>query len=209
MVTATPTRTATRTPTRTATRTPTPATLPAPWLRLDLGAVGVPGSATYSNGTFTVAGSGADIWGSSDQFNFVYRTLSGDGEIVARIVSVQNTDDYAKAGVMIRQNLTANSPYAMVEVLPRQSSAFQWRLTPGAAAIGVGSTGSAPYWVRLVRVGNTFTAYQSATGTNWIPVGTATTVSMASSVYVGLAVTAHDNTTTCTTVFDNVTKIGN
>ena len=159
--------------------------------------------------SYTVAGSGADIFGSSDKFHYVYQPLAGDGEILARVVSVQNTNDYAKAGVMIRQDLTAGSPYAMMEILPRKSSGFQWRLTSGATTLSIGSTGAAPYWVRLVRAGNAITAYRSADGSNWIQVGSTTVVNMTTNVYVGLAVTSHNTAATCTTVFDNVTKIGN
>ena len=78
--------------------------LPSPWADGDIGAVGFAGSASYSGGAFTVAGSGADIWSVSDQFHFVHQVLSGDGQITARVVSVQKTNDYAKVGVMIRQS---------------------------------------------------------------------------------------------------------
>ena len=49
------------------------------------------------NGVYTVKASGADIFGTSDQFHFVYKQLSGDGQIVARVASVQNTNARAKA----------------------------------------------------------------------------------------------------------------
>jgi glucose/arabinose dehydrogenase len=187
----------------------TPSSLPAPWQQLDIGAVGVPGSGTYANGSYTVLGSGADIYGSSDQFRFVYQTLSGDGEIVARVASVQNTNSYAKAGVMIRQSLTNNSPHAMMLIEPSRVAAFMWRPTAGTATSSAGATAAAPQWVRLVRSGNTFTGYRSADGVNWIQVGSTVTVNLTGTVYVGLAVTSHNNNTTGTTVFDNVTKIGN
>ena len=74
------------------------------WSDVDVGSVGLPGSATYPlNGTFTVNGSGADIWGTADAFNFVYQKLSGDFQISARVTSEQNTNAGAKAGVMIRK----------------------------------------------------------------------------------------------------------
>jgi glucose/arabinose dehydrogenase len=186
----------------------TTTSLPSPWVERDIGPVGVAGSASYTAGSFTVLGSGTDIYGYSDQFHFVYQTLNGDGEIKARVVSIQNTNNYAKAGLMIRQDLTANSPYAMMEMLPN-SSGFQWRLTTGGATASVGLSGKPPYWIRLVRSGNTLTAYRSADGNNWSQVGSPMTVNLTTSVYIGLAVTSHNNTTTSTSVFDNVTKIGN
>ena len=70
------------------------------------------GSASATANSFSVTGGGVDIWGSSDQFQFVYQTLVGDGEIVARVDSLQNVNDWAKAGVMIREDLTGGAPDA-------------------------------------------------------------------------------------------------
>src|SRR5260370_1374741 len=66
--------------------------LPSPWVDQDVGAVGVSGSASYVPGTFIENGSGADIWGTADAFHYVYQPLNGDGKIVARIATQQNTD---------------------------------------------------------------------------------------------------------------------
>ena len=84
------------------------------WTDQDIGSPSLVGSASLSGGTFTVKASGADIWGTADQFHFVYQQLSGDGEIVARVASIQNVNVWAKAGVMIRETLDANSKHAMV-----------------------------------------------------------------------------------------------
>jgi hypothetical protein len=81
--------------------------LPAPWHANDIGSVGQAGSASYSSGSFTVAGSGADIWGIADAFQFASQTVSGDVVVVARVVSEQNTNAFAKAGVMLRSSLDA------------------------------------------------------------------------------------------------------
>ncbi len=61
-----------------------------------------------------------------------------------------------------------------------------------------------PYWVKLVRSGNTFSGYVSPDGLNWLPVGTAQTISMAPNVFIGLAVSADNNTVLATATFDNV-----
>src|SRR5436190_15992963 len=79
--------------------------LSAGWLSQDVGSVGGAGAVNYSTGQYAVAGSGADIWDSADAFRFVYRSLTGDGELLARVVSLDNTDNWAKAGVMIRETL--------------------------------------------------------------------------------------------------------
>ncbi len=201
----TPTHTPTP-PAATPTRTPTPGSggLPAPWLQQDIGSPGLSGSATYSGGAFTINASGTDIEGSSDKFHYVYESLSGDGTIVARVSSIENTDPWAKGGVMIRETLSADSRQAMMVLTPGNGLAFQRRLTTGGLTVSTGGPWvAAPYWVKLVRSGSTFTGYASSNGTSWTQVGS-DTISMATNVYVGLALTAHNNSTLCTAVLDNV-----
>ena len=180
------------------------ATLPVPWVAADIGTVGVAGSTKGAGGVFTVAGAGADIWGSADGFRFVYRTLAGDGQIVARMTGEQNTATYAKAGVMIRNALTAGAAHVLLDVVP--GGGVEWLVRSATNAttnyLG-GTTQSPPSWLRLVRTGNTITAAVSADGTTWRQVGS-TTVTMNSSVYVGLAVTSHDLSRTNTATFDSV-----
>jgi hypothetical protein len=185
-----------------------PGSLPAPWTTQDIGSPAVAGQATYASGTFTVVGAGEDIWGSNDEFRFVYRTLDGDGEIVARVASLQNTDSWAQAGVMIREDLTGNAPNAIAEVTAGNGFAFQHRDARGGPTESVeGFPGTAPQWVRLTRAGNTLRGYYSATGSSWTLMGTFT-VPLPTSVYVGLAVTSRNPSVTTTATFSNVTVTG-
>jgi regulation of enolase protein 1 (concanavalin A-like superfamily) len=178
--------------------------LPPGWADSDIGAVPLAGSASYTSGTFTVTGSGADIWGSADAFHYAYRSLTGDGTIVARVASVQNVASWVKAGVMIRETLDPGSTHAFMLVSASKGLAFQRRLaTSGASVSTAGSLSTAPRWVKLTRSGNTFSAYESADGVNWTLVGTDTIV-MASTVYVGLAVTSHNTAASATCGFDSV-----
>src|SRR5882672_1872766 len=75
------------------------------WQSQDIGSVGFAGSTTALGSGFQVSASGDDIWNSADAFRFVYRPLSGDGEITAEVDSLNPTDAWAKAGVMIRETL--------------------------------------------------------------------------------------------------------
>jgi YD repeat-containing protein len=177
------------------------------WLNGDVGSVGKTGTWTRSGITHTIEGGGADIWGTADEFHYVYVSLKGDGEIVARVASVEKTNSWAKAGVMIRETLSANSKHAFVAVTPVSGIVFQRRTATGGASSGTGTSGSAPYWVRLVRSGNTFTAYKSADGASWTEIGSVD-ITMGVTVYVGLAVTAHNDSTRCTAIFDNVRIFG-
>lgn len=178
--------------------------LPAPWQSQDVGSVGLAGSATHSSGTFTVAGSGTDIWNGADGFHYVFQPWGGNGEIVARVDSVGNTDPWAKAGVMFRQSLAADSPHAMMVITPGNGAAFQRRLAGGGMSTHTaGPVVTAPYWVRLLRTGNTLQGFASPDGVNWTLVGT-DTVTMADPILVGLAVTAHNNTLASTATFSDV-----
>jgi hypothetical protein len=76
-------------------------TVPAPWTARDIGAPQLSGSASYSSGVFRVDAAGGDIWGTTDEFHFVYQQVSGDVDIIARVDSLTMTDVWAKAGVMI------------------------------------------------------------------------------------------------------------
>ncbi|MHC4627947.1 MAG: carbohydrate binding domain-containing protein [Planctomycetota bacterium] len=166
-------------------------------------------------GTFTMTGSGADITGPADEFHYAYKMLSGQGSIVARIDSIQNTHDWAKAGVMIRETLDPGSPHATAFVTPANGVVFEYRLTPGDNNVGAASqqTGiTAPHWVKLERsISGAFTVSQSANGSSWQPLGNnaSANIQMGTSVYIGLALTSHDAGATCEAVFSNVTTTGN
>jgi glucose/arabinose dehydrogenase/regulation of enolase protein 1 (concanavalin A-like superfamily) len=181
--------------------------LPPPWQHADLGGVGVPGDASHLDGQFTITASGNDIWGMADGGHFTYMTLTGDGEIKARVVSVQNTDPWAKAGVMFRETLADNSTHAFAAITAANGAVFQRRPTTGGASENTdGPEYAAPSWVRVVRAGNLFTAHVSTNGNTWTQIGSAS-ISMATTAYVGLAVTAHNNAVLNSSVFDNVAVI--
>jgi len=154
---------------------PEAAALPSGWSRQDVGAVGVSGSASASGGTFTVKGAGHDIWGSADAFHYAWQRLSGDLDVVARVASVEYVHAWVKAGVMIRERLTADAPHALMLVSPGKGLAFQRRAAGGGLSTSTtGGAGTAPAWVKLSRRGNVITASRSADGVAWIVVGSDT-----------------------------------
>ena len=182
--------------------------LPSPWQTQDVGSFKVAGAASWSSNTFafTVLGEGTDISGSADGFRYVYQSANDDCSLVARVVSVQNTDNSAKAGVMIRDSLSANSKEASVCIQPDGNAVFLYRSATGGSTTKVAKTGqAAPRWVKLERSGNVFTASCSANGVIWSAIGTPQTISMGTAPYIGLAVTSHKSSTLCNAVFDNVT----
>ena len=183
--------------------------LPAPWVSVDIGSVGLVGSASQTGGVFTVAGAGYGIGGRADDFRYLYQTLSGDGEIRARIPSQSGTAAGAMAGVMIRESINSNSRFAFLEVSPVKKFSFDVRSSTGgkASSSSGGVMNAAPNnWVRLVRAGNTITGYKSADGKSWTKVSS-TTLKMGSSITLGVAVTSANATILNTAVFDNVTAV--
>jgi hypothetical protein len=197
-------------------------TPPRDWTRHSLTALslwfrGYPGSVgsfvEAPAGTYTMTGSGADIWGAADQFHFAFKTLSGPGSIVARVNSVQNTNAWAKAGVMIRETLDAGSKHAFACVTPGNGVASQGRTATDGTSFSTDQAGvAAPYWVKLERdASGNFTVSHSANGTTWESVGDSipTNIPMTSSVYIGLALTSHDAAQTCQAIFSNLTMTGN
>ena len=182
---------------------PSTALLPG-WSDADVGAVPFAGNATLTNGTYTVTGSGADVWGTADQFNYAYRAWTGDGTLIARIASEQNVSSWVKAGVMIRATPAADSAHAFMLVSPAKGTAFQRRGVAGGASVSTaGPVATAPRWVKLTRIGDNVTAYDSADGLTWTLVGS-DTIPMGASVLVGLAVTSHNSGALATATFDNV-----
>jgi endonuclease/exonuclease/phosphatase family metal-dependent hydrolase len=181
--------------------------LPSPWTSMDIGSVGLAGSALESEGVFTVRGAGADIWGTADSFHFMSQPLPGNGEIVARVTSIQNTNVYAKAGVMIRGALTAGSAHVILDVKPGGGVEFMSRnANGGSTAFIAGAAVSAPVWLRLKRDATVVIGSWSTNGTTWTELGR-TTIALPPSVYVGLPVTSHNKTVLNAATFDNVSVI--
>ena len=172
------------------------------------------GFVEVSPGVILMNGQGTDIWDTSDQFRFVYKRLSGNGSIVARVDYVVDSHEWAKAGVMIRESLESGSRHAMVVVTPRQGVSFQRRLETSGTSSNTDLKGvAAPYWVRLTRNGNTFIGECSADGVNWTPVGadasqSQATIQMGTDVYIGLAVCSHVATVPSAARFSGIATTG-
>jgi hypothetical protein len=178
----------------------------------------VEGTASFSCDRFTILGTGADIWGVEDAFHYVYQAVSsGRVEISARLVSVDDTDEWAKAGVMIRETIAANAAHAMVVLTPttKNGAAFQYRPIKGGTTVHVpfATPVQPPFWVRVVRAlaGDVFefSGFVSADGVAWQQMGNAVEVAMAPNALAGMAVTAHVDPhplqDLCTAVIDRVT----
>ena len=195
---------------------------------LTLNFQGLPGnlSVDEATGTYEIAGSGADIWGSSDQFHYVYKELTGDATITARVVSNgTGSNTWAKGGVMIRESTAGNSKHMIMALTGGDGGGigFQGRAETGgnSSSFHGDVTAAPPTWVRLTREGNDITGSYSADGVDWAPMTCAAPddsggfgianpqpVEMADPVLIGLFVTSHAAGEIRTFTFDNVSIEG-
>ena len=181
------------------------------WKHSDIGAVSAPGDASFGTSQdLTIVGSGNDIWNNADGFRYVYQQVSGDFNIVGRVSSVQNTDNWSKAGFMIRQSTAADSIHAMVVATSGNGYAFQRRTVAGGSSdhTAGGGTMFPNSWLRLSRTGNLVRAYRSFDAAQignsaWQEIGSVQ-LSTSDPVLVGMCVTAHNDGALCTAEFKNV-----
>ena len=177
------------------------------WLTEDVGAVGATGSFSLSGSVFTIQGSGADIWNSADEFRYVFQALTGDCSITARVLNMQNTTGWAKAGVMIRETLDASSQYVINFMSPANGTALQQR--DRHRRLGFRRDQTAPAWLRRIGCGwcaaetRSPRLFHRMASTGRKPARRPWR--MNANVYVGLAVCSHNDGTLCQAQFDNVT----
>jgi hypothetical protein len=156
---------------------------------------------TETGGKMNLTGDGADIWGTSDEFTYAYKTLNGDGSIVAKVTSVgTGSNTWAKGGVMIRDSLNGNSASAQMCLTGSagNGATFQNRASTGLDMAANDATSNVtattiiapPYWVKIERNADTFTGYLSPDGVGWTMLGSAE-VPMTAPVYIGICVTSH------------------
>lgn len=180
-----------------------PSSLPSEWASTDVGLPTQPGTASYGAGVFAVTGGGKDIWGTADEFQYVYQQVTGDVEITGRVIGVEAVDEWTKGGLMLRDALTANAAHVSLLATPAHGVAFERRPAAGGGSLySVAALRGAPRWMKLQRRGVSVTAYQSLDGWRWFPSGSATLD--LPTIYVGLAVTSRKTTAGATALFDHV-----
>jgi regulation of enolase protein 1 (concanavalin A-like superfamily) len=178
--------------------------LPSAWQAASVGSLGVTSGASYNSSVFTLVASGADIGGTADAFEYVYQGVTGNCTIIARAKTIEQINEWSKAGIMIRNALTASAMQASVVLTPEHGVIFQCRASTGGSTSTIGSAAaSGEVWIKLTRSGSTFAGYYSTNGLSWTSLGS-TTISMSTSVTFGLAATSHDNAALCSAMLDHV-----
>lgn len=183
---------------------------PPEWLSGDIGPTGLAGSATLDNGTWTVKGAGADIWGTDDGYHFVGKYVPGDSQVSARVTSEDAAHPFAKAGVIARTLGGSSNQTVVLDIRPNGVIEFMARPTSGGPMQFVaGSAASLPVWLKIDRRGNQFTGLMSTDGHDWQVVGiTSVTQDNNTNFQAGLAVTSHDTNALNTSTFDHVLVAG-
>jgi regulation of enolase protein 1 (concanavalin A-like superfamily) len=185
--------------------------LPTGWTSQDVGSVGVTGYTQFNSttGAYSIAGSGSDIWGTSDGAQLATQTLTGDGTITARVTSMTNTSNSAKSGLDIRETNAGNSKHVTMAMTYGNGPQMVTRSATGGSSTAVSSSAQpfAPKWLRLTRAGNVFTGFTSTDGVTWTQFATST-VTMASQVQIGLISGAVNNSRLNEAIIDNVTVTG-
>jgi regulation of enolase protein 1 (concanavalin A-like superfamily) len=198
---------------------------PAGWVHEDIGDPGAAGdsSATGTGAAtvFTVTGSGADIQGSADQFQYAYMPLTGDGGITARILTQTPGDaTWTKTGVMLRESDAAGSRMATYNFTSASGSEVGYRLdTDGSWSGFVGDNGAgqgrhsilgAPLWLRVQHKGTDFQELSSDDGKTWRLVDhTTIAMDVTKPILAGICVTSHSDGNLATATFDNVSVDSN
>lgn len=171
----------------------------------DIGQVNPDGGAWYGGGMYRLKSAGADIWGEEDDFHYLYRSIKGDARITARVLSVDHTHPWAKAGVMIREQIAADSKNALMTATAGKGASFQHRASAGEKTRSKREKDNqVPCYIRLTRKDDRITGSVSRDGENWHEVGNIT-LSMEEEIHIGLALTSHRPHAAGTALFQDLT----
>jgi len=173
----------------------------------DVGGPAIKGSAAFSaaDGQYRITGSGANIWAKQDQFQYVWREMSGNFTVTARMRFLGHGADHRKAGIMVRQSLDTDATYADVVIHGNGMPGLQWRSRQGEDTNGfdLPFDGPGTFDVKLVRTGVRIFMYIGKDGAGLKEIAH-TEVSFRNPVLVGLAVCSHRADAADTVIFSDV-----
>jgi len=173
----------------------------------DIGTASKPGLLVYDAAakTYTIGSAGANMWFKEDDMHFVWKRDSGNRSIAASIAFVGSSKQgHRKACLMFRQSLDPDSAYADVARHGDGLTSLQFRLVAGGPTMEIQSNVASPTRVRLDKVGDM--VYLSVAGPDGVlrPSGASIRLHFGNPYYVGMAVSAHDDTAFETATFSQV-----
>ncbi len=173
----------------------------------DVGGPALKGSTAYSasTGEYRITGSGANIWGKQDQFQFVWKEITGNFTVTATLRFLGKGADHRKAGIMIRQSLDSDAVYGDVVIHGNGMPALQWRSKPqeDTNAFDLPFNGPGTFNLKVVRSGVRIFMYVGKDGAPAREIAH-TEVTFKAPVLVGLAVCSHNAAASDTAIFSNV-----
>ncbi len=168
-----------------------------------------------ADGSILMNGIGSDIWGTNDQFRYAYKSLTGNGSMIARVDALDaSPNEWAKAGVMIRQGTGTGSQNAASVATGGAGggASFQRRVNEGIDSTSDHDLAEGPFatptWVKIERVGNMFSSFFSVDGETWVQAGEAMEIEMTDPVMIGFAVCSHNANQATSAQFSNVSFTG-
>jgi regulation of enolase protein 1 (concanavalin A-like superfamily) len=176
------------------------------WNREDIGEDYSDTGSHIGSGTLKLEGGGDDIWGTEDEFSFLYQQTSGNFNLKVKVVSLEDTHQDAKGGIMIRETLDDDSKHAHLMLTYDQDRVyFQYRTSTSQSTSNANNSGAgfpAPIWLMLERIDDTIRGSYSTDGSSYVLLDEIT-VDMTNSVYVGLTSCSSIRGTLCTAEFDD------
>jgi hypothetical protein len=166
------------------------------------------GSYTVSNGCYVVTGAGEDIEGTEDRFFFVSTSLKGDGQVIANLGSMVPDNSLSESGVMLRDGFAGGDRHVLLALNADNQVIFRRRQVANYPSVENSVRGTNSGWLRLMRMGDTFSGHYSTNGLNWALVWWTTVPNLPATLQAGLAVTAHRNMGTNTATFCGVSVGG-
>ena len=173
----------------------------------DVGGPAIKGATVFdaTRREYRITGAGANIWAKEDQFQYIWREMTGDMTVAATMQFLGQGVDHRKAGIMLRKTLDTDSPYVDFVIHGNGMPAMQWRNTKGdiTNAADFPIAGPGKFRLKLVRQGSTVTVFLAKDGAD-VKEMVHTLVALGNPVLVGLAVCSHKEDASDTVVFSDV-----
>src|SRR3954454_5402251 len=171
----------------------------------DVGNPAIKGSVQFSNGQYRISGSGANIWAKQDQFQYVWREITGNFTVTASVRFMGQGAEHRKAGIMVRQSRDADAPYADVVIHGNGMPGLQWRSKQGEDTNTFDLPFDRPgtFKLKLVRTGVKVYMYIAKDDAELKKIAN-TEVSFRNPVLVGLAVCSHQADASTVAIFSDV-----